>query len=130
MKVAINMEVFTCCTTCHYVATSGLYGTVSDPALHIQCCAYHKKFLPLTDVNAHRLVCRNFYPYRLGVCEEPELRFVAEYIPPGELWSYLVYYPAKKWLNIADLPDLTDDLMVLFDRIGLTQRMEPLKNQN
>ena len=124
------MEVPVFCITCRYVATSGLYGTVADSAKNIQCCAYHKKFLPLKDVGTYHLVCCNFYPNRLGVCEESELRFIAEDIPPGELWSYPVYYPAKKWLNISDLPDLTNDLMVLFDRIGLTQRMEPLKNQN
>ncbi len=124
------MEVYPYCLTYRYVTTSGLYGTAADPAKGIRCCAFHNKVLPLTDVQNQSLVCCNLYPSRIRVCEERDLRFVAEDIPSGELWSYRVYYPTKKWLAISDLPDLTDDFMVLFDRMGLTQRMEPLKNKN
>ncbi len=63
---------------------------ISDPAKDIQCCALYKKFLPLAIFKHNTWLAAIFI---LSEWVSAQIGIYDFY--PMDLWSYLMYQPAK-----------------------------------
>ena len=95
------MEFFYYCATCHYY----LRNTYEDPPYKKAWCFKHERRLP-PEVGGEQLICCDFEP------RDPravEFENSIKSFPKGELWTFLLYYPSRKFANIADLPKVDPD---------------------
>jgi len=93
------MEFFYFCTTCSNYRRDAPDGTPSLPEQN-RWCVLHERKLP-KEVGQEHLICCDFNP------SDPranEWGAVIAKFPKGELWTFLMYYPSRKFATIADLP--------------------------
>lgn len=70
-----------------------------------QWCLEHKRLLP-KEVNKDLLICCDYEPSDPRASEYQD---VIKAFPKGELWSFLMYYPSKKFIDLAELPLINPD---------------------
>lgn len=93
------MEFFYLCITCSSYRRNEPPGTPSLPNQNRWCVRHERKLPP--EVSKECLICRDFTP------EDPratEWQDNIRMFPEGELWSFEMYRPSRKFAVIADLP--------------------------
>lgn len=93
------MEFFYYCLTCSKYRRNAPPGTVSLPS-QIRWCTRHQVLLPV-EVGDEHLICCDFSPADPRATEWA--KNIAQF-PSGELWSFEMYRPAYKFVEIAELP--------------------------
>ena len=98
------MEFFYLCVTCANYRRDALPGTPSSIDQK-QWCIKHCKKLP-KEVGEEHLICSNFEPEdpRANEWESNIAKF-----PQGELWTFHMYTPSRKFAVIANLPIVDPD---------------------
>lgn len=93
------MEFFYYCTTCANSKRDASAGAPSHPDQK-RWCVKHSRQLP-KEVSQEQLICCNFQP------QDPratEWKSAIEKFPEGELWTFELYRPSRKFAVIAELP--------------------------
>jgi len=93
------MEFFYECVTCLHYRRDAPAGTPSLPDQN-RWCAKHQRKLPKETCSV-QLICSDF-------CHQDsranEWQSVISKFPDGELWTFELYRPSRKFAVIADLP--------------------------
>lgn len=103
------MEHFDCCVTCRYFRRDAQPGTPVDAGQRMWCIKHDR--LLYGDVQTKTSPICNGYCPKEG--EGSEWLNVIKKFPPGEIWSFELYVPSEKLVEIKDLPlidPMTGDL--------------------
>ena len=98
------MEFFYYCVTCCFHRRNAPFGTPILPGQNAWCVRHEIK-LP-SDVSKEHLICCDF---ESSDPRAVEFENSIKSFPKGELWTFLLYYPSRKFANIADLPKVDPD---------------------
>lgn len=93
------MEFYYYCDTCRSVRHNVPVGLPMSDRWK-QWCVHHRKLLP-KEVGKEQLICSNFEP---SDPRATEWQTSIASFPKGELWTFLMYYPSRKFAVIAELP--------------------------